>query len=97
MLRHYKDEALPDLPLKHLVGNSDHETVHGVSRFAVSPKRLGAVSAAAFARPTILPLAHKYAARRAPRAIRARLSRPLDQTSSVICATHELISYEYKK
>jgi len=90
MLRHYKDEALPDLPLKHLVGNFNHETVHGVSRFAVSPKRLGAVSADAFARRALLPLAHECAAGRAARAVRARVSRAPDQTTSIVCATCEL-------
>src|SRR5713101_2335053 len=52
-----------------------NETVHGLSRFAVSPKRLGAVSSAACVRLAILPRARQCAARRDSRVVSARLAR----------------------
>ena len=55
-------------------GILDHETVRGVSRFAISAKRLGAVSAAARERASALPRACEFAARSAARVARARLS-----------------------
>src|SRR5579859_4347309 len=50
------------------------EAVCGLSRFAHSPKRLGAVSAAAGARTAVLPAPRRRAIRRDPWPLHARLS-----------------------
>src|SRR5689334_5079483 len=72
MLRHYKGEQ--SRPIGSLSSeNLDHEPVHGLSRFADLPQRLGAVSALACARATLLPHAYQRLSGRDARPIRARL------------------------
>jgi hypothetical protein len=63
--------------------------VRGVSRFAISAKRLGAVSAAARERASALPRARECAARSVARVVRARLS-AAGKTASLGRAAGEL-------